>query len=203
MGGHQISDEQLSSRDDFQPSLCLFLNIVMWWGIFILTMAAFKWSKYWPIYNWIAWPHYVWVAVSVPLKDGSVLVFKGSSTNGNDHWPRFNNCGQFTRPFDKYFLPRLCTYIMLLFLKGCLHVRFCALRLISWSMYFTQKSVEDKLQRITSGYLDALDCRKFITYSRMTIATCKIACISWPFNTVHYLWNRTFNWKCDRKYTSL
>ena len=38
-------------------------------------------------------------------------------------------------------------------LKGCLPVRFCALRLTSWSMCLTHESVEDKLQRIVSGYL--------------------------------------------------
>ena len=39
--------------------------------------------------------------------------------------------------------------------KGCLHMRFCAERLTSWSMCLTDESVEDKLQRIISGYLDA------------------------------------------------
>ena len=58
--------------------------------------------------------------------------------------------------------------------KGCLHVRFCALLLTSWSMCLTDESIDDKLQWIISGYLST-DCHEFITYTRITITTCNIA----------------------------
>ena len=37
----------------------------------------------------------------------------------------------------------------------CNEAEFCALRLISWSMCLTDESVQDKLQRIITGYLAA------------------------------------------------
>ena len=40
-------------------------------------------------------------------------------------------------------------------LKGCLHMGFCAVRLTSWSICLTDETVEDKLQRIISGYIGA------------------------------------------------
>ena len=56
-----------------------------------------------------------------------------------------------------YELLLLCLYgnKVSVYLKGCLHVRFCALGLTSWSMCLTDDSVEDKLQQFVSGYLAA------------------------------------------------
>ena len=49
---------------------------------------------------------------------------------------------------------------------------FCVPQLTSWSMCLTVESVEDKLQRIISGYLGCIEYQEFITYARVTIEIC-------------------------------
>ena len=60
--------------------------------------------------------------------------------------------------------------------------RFSALRSTSWSMCYTDENIEDKLQRIVSGLSCCIDYFGFIAYTRMTIATCKIAHVNRPVN---------------------
>ena len=64
-----------------------------------------------------------------------------------------------------------------------LHLRLCVLRLTSWNMCLTDESVEDRLQRIMSGYLCCRDCHEFIRYTRLTIATCKITRVNGPLGS--------------------
>ena len=55
-------------------------------------------------------------------------------------------------------------------IKVRLHLRFCTLRLTSWSMCLTDDSVEVKLEPIISWFLALWAAVEFISYTRMTIA---------------------------------
>ena len=62
-------------------------------------------------------------------------------------------------------------------LMGCLHVRFCVLRLTSWSMCLTDEcrgQTTANRKRISCF----IGCHDFITYTRVTIATCTTARIN-------------------------
>ena len=72
--------------------------------------------------------------------------------------------------------------VLACFVKGCLHVRFCALRLTSWSMCLTKQSIEEKLQRNHERIFCSIDYHEFITYARLTITTSKIANVNSPLN---------------------
>ena len=71
-------------------------------------------------------------------------------------------------------------------LKSGLHVKFCALRLTSWSMCLIKKNNWRECRGQTTAnnkqITCCLECHEFITYTRMTIATCKIARVNTTCN---------------------
>ena len=63
-------------------------------------------------------------------------------------------------------------------IKDCLHVRFCALQLISWGVNWWERRGQTAANHKQISC--SIDYHEFATYTRMIIATCEIARVNRP-----------------------
>ena len=82
------------------------------------------------------------------------------------------------RNLPTYYIHAI-TWILL---KGCLHGRFGPLRSTSWSMCFNGWERQGQTAANHKRICCCIDYHAFITYTRMAIATCRIARVNGPLD---------------------